>query len=170
MEESQSLSLRQVRQHCMECSGDSAPAVMWCTGDGHNSTLCRLWPYRFGRRPESFRRKYGPWLLMPQCMPGANVELETLPGKLADTIQWFQEHHPEVEWDGPEKPQHTPEELERLQQLAAQARRAQQRPGPKGRNVASDAAQLGRGPGFISTQPQHVPKPIPTPCRTQKLG
>ena len=102
MEESQSLSLRQVRQHCMECSGDSAPAVMWCTGDGHNSTLCRLWPYRFGRRPESFRRKYGPWLLMPQCMPGANVELETLPGKLADTIQWFQEHHPEVEWDGPE--------------------------------------------------------------------
>ena len=126
MGEPQSPSLSQIRQHCLECCGDSAPAVTWCTCDGLNSTPCRLWPYRFGRQPETFRRKYGPWLLVPQSMPGVDIELETLPGKLADTIQWFREHHPEVEWDGPQESTLTPERREIALRGLAKARALQQ--------------------------------------------
>ena len=61
--ENERMSLKDVRANCLECSGDSRPAVIWCTSDGVHSTQCRMWPYRFGIGPSAFRRKHGPRLV-----------------------------------------------------------------------------------------------------------
>jgi hypothetical protein len=38
--------LKAIRLFCVECSGGSPDTVKHC-----GSTLCVLWPYRFGKRP-----------------------------------------------------------------------------------------------------------------------
>ena len=67
--------LRAIRKHCQDCGG-SANVVKFCTCDGVNSTRCDLWPYRFGKRPETAAKKYGQWALDPRQMPPASVSQE----------------------------------------------------------------------------------------------
>lgn len=74
--------LKAIRRHCLECSGDSPKAVLWCGCDGRNSTACELWKFRFGVQPSTFRAKFGDRLLSPSTMPPADLELDRLPGTL----------------------------------------------------------------------------------------
>lgn len=70
--------LQAIRKTCLDCSAGSAKCVKWCPCDGIHSTRCDLWPWRFGIRPETAAEKYGPDLLDPARMPGADVALEDL--------------------------------------------------------------------------------------------
>ncbi len=106
-----SISTKAVRRNCLECSGDSARQVLWCLCNGHTSTDCVFWPSRFGVRPETFISKHGPFLLMPEIMPGTDVDVEELPATVAGASEWLGERHPEVEWEGPREPD--PERVER---------------------------------------------------------
>lgn len=74
MTKSQGLSLSVVRQHCLECSGESLKAVLWCS-----ATDCRLWKFRLGLKPSTVKAKYGPGLVTPTMMPAPNVNLDALP-------------------------------------------------------------------------------------------
>ncbi|MGI6415058.1 MAG: hypothetical protein ACOX1P_05255 [Thermoguttaceae bacterium] len=74
-----SFSVKLVRRHCVECSGDSFKAVIWCPCDGLHSTLCEFWPFRLGLKPPTVRDRYGDRLITPQKMPGDGIELELLP-------------------------------------------------------------------------------------------
>jgi hypothetical protein len=78
----QSLSVKHVRQNCLECCVGSRPAVIWCTCHGEDGAQCQFWPFRFGVQPATFRAKYGDRLLTPSLMPPSSVELENLPGTL----------------------------------------------------------------------------------------
>ena len=70
-------SLGVIRRHCLDCSGDSFKAVLWCTVYG-----CHLWNLRLGLKPSTVRAKYGPGLVTANMMPRANVNLDSLPGGL----------------------------------------------------------------------------------------
>ena len=74
--------LRSIRAKCLDCSG-SAKGVMWCPCDGVHSTRCPLWPFRFGKRPETAKKRYGDQLLTPELMPNADVCLEDTPAREA---------------------------------------------------------------------------------------
>jgi hypothetical protein len=80
----QNLSLRHVRRHCLECSGDNRKCAIWCPCDGLHSTRCELWPFRFGVQPDTFRQRYGDRLLTPENMPPATVNLDDLPGTVEE--------------------------------------------------------------------------------------
>ncbi len=41
-----------VRRHCVECSGGNAREVRRC-----QCLNCKLWPYRFGIRPNTARKR-----------------------------------------------------------------------------------------------------------------
>jgi hypothetical protein len=69
----------QVRRFCLECCGGDAKAVLYCTCDGVHSTSCEWWKFRFGKSPETISRRYGPRMVTPEMMPGADVELDDLP-------------------------------------------------------------------------------------------
>lgn len=71
--------LKAIRANCLDCSGGSSKAVAYCPCDGHNSTRCNLWPYRFGCRPQTAREELGVAMVTPSMMPGSDVEIETLP-------------------------------------------------------------------------------------------
>jgi len=77
MEHAKLWPLRAIRQYCLDCSGTSK-MVTWCTCDGIHSTRCPLWPFRFGIRPETAKKRYGQRLLTPEDMPDANVCVEDL--------------------------------------------------------------------------------------------
>jgi hypothetical protein len=47
--------LKQIRKFCLDCAGGSPKEVRYCT-----CTECALWPFRFGRRPNSVIRAEGP--------------------------------------------------------------------------------------------------------------
>lgn len=66
-----------IRAKCLDCSG-TAKMVKYCTLDGHNSTRCELWPYRFGISPAAAVRRYGIEFMDPELMPDANVCLDDL--------------------------------------------------------------------------------------------
>lgn len=119
-----SVSIKTVRRNCLECSGGSAQPVLWCPCNGHASTDCVFWPSRFGERPKTFIDKHGPYLLIPEIMPAASVDLSSLPGGIVDASAWLREQHPEIEWDGPRE--RTPEEIELGKQKAARMRATQQ--------------------------------------------
>lgn len=70
--------LRAIRKNCLECCG-TAKVVKYCTCDGVNSTECFLWPYRFGLRPGTARKRFGGKFLDPESMPDAQVAIEELP-------------------------------------------------------------------------------------------
>lgn len=70
--------LKAIRLKCLDCGGTDK-VVKYCSMDGLNSTRCPLWPYRFGKRPATARKKYGDALLSPKDMPPANMPLEELP-------------------------------------------------------------------------------------------
>jgi hypothetical protein len=75
-----SLSIfRAVRAKCIDCAGGSRKYVKFCPGDGLHALRCALWPFRFGLRPETARKRYGADLLDPQAMPDASVNLDDLP-------------------------------------------------------------------------------------------
>ncbi len=78
-----------IRESCVECSGGSRKAVLWCSCDGLHSTRCQLWPFRFGMRPDTFRAKYGGALLTPEAMPDANVNLDHLPADIAGAVAYL---------------------------------------------------------------------------------
>ena len=71
--------MRAVRLHCLDCCGGSPKSVTWCTCDGLHSTRCDLWPFRFGCKPKAVQRRYGEQLITPAMMPGADIDLDTLP-------------------------------------------------------------------------------------------
>jgi len=69
--------LKAIRLKCLDCSSTSK-MVRYCPADGVHSTCCPLWPFRFGKRPSTARRLYGPDMLDPKAMPDANVPVEEL--------------------------------------------------------------------------------------------
>ena len=79
-----SLTVKLVRRNCLECSGDSRPAVIWCICHGEDGSICEFWPFRFGMQPATFRNKYGARLLTPSLMPPGSIDLESLPGTLEE--------------------------------------------------------------------------------------
>lgn len=83
--------LKAIRQKCLDCHGNSAKAIRFCPSDGINSTWCALWPFRFGLRIPTAKRKYGK-LMIPKEMPEANTPLYELPGNLADAIGGVEPH------------------------------------------------------------------------------
>ena len=66
MTRTKGLSLSVIRRHCIDCSGDSFKAVVWCP-----VTDCALWPFRLGMNPATVRSKYGPGLVTAGMMPAA---------------------------------------------------------------------------------------------------
>ena len=68
-----------IRANCLECGGGSFKAVLWCPCDGVHSTRCHVWPFRFGSRPETVAARFGPALVTPGNMPGAEVCEDDLP-------------------------------------------------------------------------------------------
>ena len=55
-----------IRKHCLECA-DTSPEVEKC-----QCPECHLWPWRFGRRPETAERKgklVDPDLFVPEPLP-----------------------------------------------------------------------------------------------------
>jgi hypothetical protein len=117
-------SLKIARKQCVDCCAGSQKYIIWCSCDGCHSTWCYLWPFRFGQRPETFRQKHGPWLLMPECMPDPTVELDDLPSSPSEAVAWFREKHPEVAWDGPKRSEMNVQERDRLRRQLAKAREA----------------------------------------------
>jgi len=71
------LSIKHVRQYCLECSGGSAKEVTWC-----RLTTCTFWKFRHGIQPATFRRRYGDRLLDPAKMPPPGIDIEALPSNL----------------------------------------------------------------------------------------
>ena len=143
-------SVKIARRHCLDCCAGNSKAVIWCTCTGLGSTRCNLWPFRFGQRPETFRRRFGPWLLVPECMPGPEVDLDDLPGGVPDSIAWFREHRPEVVWAGPEKAELSPGTREAL----AKANEARRRAPGNGQDIDSGASENDQGRCFSSTRPR----------------
>ncbi len=84
--------LKAIREHCLDCSGDSRPAVIWCPCDGIHGSSCPLWPYRFGKRPATFIKQHGKALLTPEAMPPGNTDLESLPGTVSEAVKWVERH------------------------------------------------------------------------------
>lgn len=76
------LTMKMVRRNCLDCSGGSRPAVIWCPSHGADGSRCEFWPFRFGMQPATFRARHGDRLLTPALMPPASIELESLPGLL----------------------------------------------------------------------------------------
>jgi len=68
-----------VRANCIDCAGGSRKYIRYCPSDGLHALRCTLWPFRFGLRPETARKRYGADLLDPQAMPDATVNLDDLP-------------------------------------------------------------------------------------------
>ena len=67
--------IKAIRLKCLDCSG-TALVVKFCTLDGLHSTRCELWPFRFGRRPESVARGPNARFVDPNQMPDAYVPQE----------------------------------------------------------------------------------------------
>ena len=49
--------LKSIRAKCLDCMCGSAKEVNLCTCDGVQSTLCELYPYRFGKRPAECKKR-----------------------------------------------------------------------------------------------------------------
>jgi len=75
-------SAKTIRRFCLECSGNVAKYVTWCPCHGQDGSACELWPHRFGTRPDTFRRRYGPRLLDPASMPSSNIDIDLLPAAI----------------------------------------------------------------------------------------
>ncbi len=115
----QNLTLANVRRNCLDCSGGSRPAVIWCTCHGEDGTRCEFWRCRFGMQPATFRAKYGGRLLDPGSMPDASIELERLPGTLMEAataeINVEGYHQPAVVVKQKPKQARTPQQQEAFQ-------------------------------------------------------
>jgi hypothetical protein len=68
------LTLRMVKEFCLECSGGDRKAVFYCV-----SPSCIWWPYRTGMSPEALRKKYGEKFTDPKQISPHNVSIEDLP-------------------------------------------------------------------------------------------
>lgn len=44
--------IKAIRKHCLECVGNHRSEVVLCT-----SPKCKLFPYRFGKRPSTLKAK-----------------------------------------------------------------------------------------------------------------
>ncbi len=118
-----SLSVRNVRRNCLECSGDSPKYVIWCPCDGVNSTRCEFWPFRFGIQPATFRQRYGDRLLAPELMPAHAVDLDALPTGIVEAATAAIDL-PGYKVEAVELPELSPEEEQRRAQRAARLRHA----------------------------------------------
>jgi len=49
--------IKSIRRKCLDCVGGSAKEVKLCPCDGERSTLCDLFPYRFGKRPAESKKR-----------------------------------------------------------------------------------------------------------------
>jgi len=65
-----------IRKHCLGCCNGSFKAVKYCTCDGITSTRCELWPYRFGMKPATAKKRYGARFVTPGALADAEVEIE----------------------------------------------------------------------------------------------
>jgi hypothetical protein len=83
---SKGLSLLVVRRHCLDCSGDSFKAVVWCP-----VTNCNLWPFRLGMNPATVQSKYGPGLVTPSMMPDPNANLDDLTNGIEAAAAYLRE-------------------------------------------------------------------------------
>ena len=68
--------LKAIRKHCLDCCCNSAKSVKFCTCDGINSSRCDLWPYRFGMRPATAKRKLGRKFLQAGELEPPDVPIE----------------------------------------------------------------------------------------------
>ena len=82
MRNQESHPLKAIRQNCLDCS-ETVKYITYCPCDGLHSTLCALWPFRFGKRPATVRKKWRA-LMTPDLMPDASVPVEDLPKNPAD--------------------------------------------------------------------------------------
>jgi hypothetical protein len=82
--------LKAIRQHCLDCS-ETVKYVTWCPCDGAHASRCHLWPFRFGSRPATFKRRHGPELLTPELMPGASVNLDDLPAAIDQAAAYLRQ-------------------------------------------------------------------------------
>jgi hypothetical protein len=62
--------LEAIRGHCFDFCGSSPKSALWCC-----CSYCRLWIFRFGRRPESM----APELVTPALFIGPDVNEDDLP-------------------------------------------------------------------------------------------
>jgi len=136
---------RAVRRHCLDCSAGSPKYVTWCPCDGVHSTSCDLWPFRFGLRPETAKRRYGAQLLTPELMPPADVNLDELPTHPPR----IREAEPEAPGDKPGRGKDlAPEQRQAVAQRLRCGREARQRIVPRepvaqdGRVFAPDETAL----------------------------
>ena len=123
-----SLTVKLVRRNCLECCGDSRPAVIWCTCHGEDGSKCEFWPFRFGMQPATFRNKYGDRLLDPAKMPPNSIDLESLPGTLEEAataeINVEGYHQPAVTVERKPRRQLTPEQRKAAGERLRKAREA----------------------------------------------
>jgi len=82
--------LKAIRQQCLDCS-ETAKYITWCPCDGLHSNRCHLWPFRFGARPDTFKRRHGTELLTPELMPGCSVNLDHLPAAIDQAAAYLRE-------------------------------------------------------------------------------
>lgn len=68
--------LRAIRKKCIDCCCDSTKSIKFC-----EIADCTLWPYRFGVRPSTAKRRYGKKALEPGAIPAADVALESISRK-----------------------------------------------------------------------------------------
>lgn len=143
-----SVSMKAVRKNCLECSGGSARQVLWCPCNGHTSTDCVFWASRFGVRPETFINRHGPYLLTPEIMPAADVDLEELPNTVAGASEWLREQYPAIDWSGPKEPD--PERVKRGQRAMARLQASQR----GGQEINSEPDSLKPGPRLVPSKPR----------------
>ena len=65
--------LKAIRAKCIDCAGGSPKSVRYCP-----ITNCKLWPYRFGIRPKTARKRFGDNALDPDCIPETDVPIESV--------------------------------------------------------------------------------------------
>ena len=68
--------LKAIRLKCLDCCGGSSKCVKFCTEGGITSSMCSLWPYRFGMRPATAKARFGSKYLTPGELPSHDVPLE----------------------------------------------------------------------------------------------
>ena len=73
--------LKAIRAKCLDCS-TSARGVKFCPCHGKDGKACALWPFRFGKRPNTLKKGPGAWLLDPERVSASVVPIEECAAEL----------------------------------------------------------------------------------------
>ena len=75
--------LKAIRDKCLDCA-TTAKMVRFCPCHGKDGTACALWPFRFGKRPNTMKRGADAQFLDPEKMPLATVPSEECDAEASD--------------------------------------------------------------------------------------